>query len=118
MANQTFGNSYKQKLLLLLAGTFLFFILAWYLSFSKTYAAYREMATAKEKLRKEEQLGQEIAQLQQLLTANKKDSLAQQFSQERLFELVTEWSEAHELIVEAMPEASIVEQEGYRIYTN
>lgn len=118
MANQTFGNTYKQKVLLLSVGSVLFLVLAWYLSFSKTFTEYRKMTIVKERLQQAERVEQEIAQLQSSLAAYKKDSLVQQFSQERLFELVTEWCQEHDLIVQAMPEAKFVEQDGYRIYTN
>lgn len=118
MANQTFGSTYKQKVWLLLAGSISFVILAWYLSFSKTFAEYRKMSAVKEKLRQAEYVTQEIAQLQQSLAVYKKDSLAQQFSEEHLFELVTEWCQENDLTVQAMPKAEIIEQDGYRVYTN
>ena len=118
MATLSLGKTYKQKVLLLLVGSLLFAILAWYLSFSKTYIEYKKMRQATAQIQASGQLNQEIQQLEKQLAAFKKDSLAQSFSQERLYELVTDWCQKNNLAIEAMPQAEIVEQEGYRIFTN
>ena len=64
MATLSLGKTYKQKVLLLLVGSLLFAILAWYLSFSKTYIEYKKMRQATAQIQASGQLNQEIQQLE------------------------------------------------------
>ena len=118
MATQRFGQSYKQKVYLLLGGALVFAVIAWQLGFANTIQQYREKSRTEAKLQQAANVVQEINFFEQKLQAFQQDSTHIKFSQENLFEVVTEWCEAHRLEVRAMPEAELVEENGYQIYMN
>ena len=118
MANFSFGATYQRRVWLLIGGTAVFFVIAWYLSFSKTYYAYLEQVRMKRELQAAAQVDQDVIILEKKLASFKQDSTQLAFSQARLFELVTDWCEEHAVTVRALPEAVLIEEDGYRVYMN
>lgn len=111
-------GSYKQRLLALLLGSIAFAFIAWWLSFGKSYQAYQDHRKMQRELAAAQNVDQEIAHYQKKLAAFNQDSSMQGFSQTRLFEILTDWTEQHRLNVVNMPEAIIVEEAGYQVFLN
>lgn len=110
--------NYKQKYQLNLAAIAVFFMLAYWLAFSKTWNSYRSVIKLEQQSSSAGQAWQEIESYQHQLSALDGRQNNQSFTQNGLFQKVTAFCQEHRLAIQEMPESFIYEQQDLTILHN
>jgi len=110
--------NYKQKYQLLLGGIGLFLIIAYYLAFGKTWAAYQISNQLQEQLSSAGQAWQQIEGYERQLKQLESEQNNQFFTQNYLFQKVTTFCQENKLAIQEMPESIVYEQQDVEILHN
>ena len=110
--------NYKQKYQLLLGGIALFLIITYFLAFGKTWTAYQKTTQLQEQLSSAGQAWQEIESYQRQLKKLESEQNNQSFTQNYLFQKVTEFCQENKLSIQEMPESIVYKQQDMAILHN
>ena len=114
--------SYKQKNLLLLAGSLLFLMLAYRLSLSKTVGLFREINMLEEQLNQLDQAPQQLADLNATLSELERyftsDNGEDGNREHQLLETVSSYCAGNGIVLREFPQPIRTESQDYVIETN
>lgn len=110
--------TYKQKYQLLLVGILAFTFIAYWLAFGKTWAAYSKTKTLQQQLSNADQAWKQIQTYQQQLKELEAEQNNQNFSQNTLFQKVTNFCHDKKLAIREMPESKVYKQQDIKILHN
>lgn len=109
---------YKKRYKLLLGGAALFLLVAYWLAFHKTWNLRQEVVQLAQQRSNAGQLLQEIGYYEQQLAQLEAQQGSSTFTQNQLFQSVTNFCQEHRLIIQALPESRIYPEQDLHILHN